>query len=286
MVQARIAAFRAELQKLGWVEGVNLRLDSRMAAGDVELLRSYAQELVALTPDVLFSAGTTPLTALQRETRTIPIVFAQVSDPVGLGFVSNVPRPTGNITGFALFETGIAVKWLELLKEIAPGIKRVAFIYDEANPASRSYLSVLEASASHFNVQISGALVQNVDDIIRTVTQFAREPNGALIIMQVPVNSVHRGQIIELADRHKLPAVYFYRYYVADGGLASYGVDIIDGYRRAASYIDRILRGATVSELPVQFPTKFELVINLKTAKAIGLAIPPTLIARADEVIE
>jgi putative tryptophan/tyrosine transport system substrate-binding protein len=285
-VLARLNVFRDELQKLGWTEGRNVRLDYRFAANNLDRLRSYATELVEMMPDVIFSAGTTALTVLRPTTRTIPIVFAQVSDPVELGFVPSVSRPGGNITGFALFETHIAVKWLEVLKEIAPSLRRVLFIYDPTNPASRGYLSAMEASASPLGVQVSGAIVRNVDEIAPTIEAFAREPNGALVVMQVAVNSIHRDLIIALAARHKLPAVYMYRLYVADGGLASYGVDISDGYRRAASYVDRILKGERVGDLPVQFPTKYELVINLKTAKALGLTIPETLLATADEVIQ
>jgi putative ABC transport system substrate-binding protein len=285
-VVARLDAFRDGLQKLGWVEGRTIRLEYRFANGNLQALRSHAAELVQTAPDVIFSVGTTPMTVLQPATNTIPIVFAQISDPVELGFVARVPRPGGNITGFALFETRIAVKWLEVLKELAPNVKRVAFLYDPSNPASPSYLSALNATAATLGVQVSGAVVRNADEIAPAVAEAAREPNGGLIVPQTAVNTLHRHQIIALAAQHKLPAMYLYRYYVEEGGLVSYGVDLNDGYRRAASYVDRILKGERPGDLPVQFPTKYELVINLKTAKALGLDPPILLLARTDEVIE
>ena len=284
--QARVAAFREGLQKLGWTEGRNVRIATRWAAGDADRLRAYAAELVAIAPDAILAGGTPALAALQQATRTVPIVFAQVGDPVGLGFVSSLARPGGNITGFAPYEFAIGVKWLELLKQIAPRVTRVAFMYDPANPAWAGYLAELEAAASSFGVRVSGAAVHNAAEIERAVDALAREPNGGLIAMTTPAVQAHRESIIALSARHRLPAVYGYRFFVTSGGLASYGIDNIDLYRGAASYVDRVLKGEKPGELPVQFATKFELVINLKTAKALGLDVPITLLARTDEVIE
>jgi ABC-type uncharacterized transport system substrate-binding protein len=224
--------------------------------------------------------------ALQLATRSIPIVFAQAADPVGQGFVASLARPGGNITGFATTEAAISVKWLELLKEIAPRVTRVGIIYDPANPNWAGYLREIEAKAPSFGVQLSAARVHNAEEIERAVDALAREPNGGLIVVSSPLATAHRDLIIALAARHRMPAVYQFRYYATSGGLASYGVDNIDLFRRAASYVDFILKGAKPSELPVQFPVKFELFINLKTANALGLEIPPTLLARADKVIE
>jgi putative ABC transport system substrate-binding protein len=284
--QARIAAFREGLGKLGWTEGRELQIEYRWFAGDPERARAYAAELVKLKPDVIFAGATPSVAVLQRETRSVPIVFAQVADPVGAGFVASLARPGGNITGFALYEYTIAAKWLELLKQIAPQVTRVAIIYDPTNPETKGYLPVIEAAAPSFGVEVSISVVGNATEVERAIEQFAREPNGGLIPLPTPLMAVHRDLIISLARRHRLPNVYAYRYYPISGGLASYGVDNIDLYRRAASYVDRILKGEKPSDLPVQQATKFELVINLKTAKALNLDPPISLLARTDEVIE
>jgi putative ABC transport system substrate-binding protein len=283
---ARVTAFREALAKLGWTEGRNVRFDARTARNDANQLRTYAAELVATSPDVIFAVGVVAATTLRQATQTVPIVFAQIAGPVELGFVASVPRPGGNMTGFALFEPSIAVKWLELLKEIAPNVSRASFLYDPINPSSGAILSALQGAALTFGVSISGAIVNKPDAITPTIEQFAREPNGGLIVYHSSVNSLHRDRIITLAACYKLPAVYLYRYYVEDGGLASYGVDLYEGYRQAATYVDRILKGEKPADLPVQFPTRYQLVINLKTAKALGTDPPVFLLARTDEVIE
>jgi putative tryptophan/tyrosine transport system substrate-binding protein len=284
--QARIAAFREGLGKLGWTEGREVQIDYRWFAGDADRARVYAAELVKLKPDAIFAATSSSLLPLQRETRSVPIVFAQVADPVGGGFVASLARPGGNITGFANFECAIGAKWLELLKQIAPQVTRVAVIYDAANPEAKEFLPVIEAAARSFGVQLSISAVRAADEIERAIEDFKREPNGGLIPLPSPLIGVHRDLIISLAMRHRLPNVYAYRYYPIAGGLASYGTDNIDLYRRAASYVDRILKGEKPGDLPVQQATKFELVINLKTAKALGLDPPISLLARTDEVIE
>jgi putative ABC transport system substrate-binding protein len=284
--QARIAAFREGLGKLGWTEGREIQIEYRWFAGDPERAQAYAADLVKLKPEAIF-AGTAPaLAPLLRETRSVPIVFAQVADPVGGGFVTSLARPGGNITGFAQFEYAIGAKWLELLKQIAPQVARAAIIYDPTNPEASEYLPPIETAARSFGVQISISAVRSVDEIERAIEQFAREPNGGLIPLPSPLIAVHRDLIISLAMSHRLPNVYAYRYYPIGGGLASYGIEIVELYRRAASYVDRILRGEKPGDLPVQQATRFELVINLKTAKALGLDPPITLLARTDEVIE
>jgi putative tryptophan/tyrosine transport system substrate-binding protein len=284
--QARIAAFREGLGKLGWTEGRQVHIEYRWTAGDPVRARAYAAELVQLKPDVIFAASTTSLAALQPETRSVPIVFAQVADPVGAGFVASLARPGGNITGFAQFEYAIGAKWLELLKQIAPQVTRVAIIYDPTNPETKDYLPVIEAAARSFGVQVSISVVRNAAEIERAIEEFAREPNGGLLPLPSPLMAVRRDLVISLARRHRLPNVYALRYYPINGGLASYGTDNIDLYRRAASYVDRILKGEKPGDLPVQQSTKFELVINLKTARMLGLTVPATLLATADEVIE
>ena len=249
-------------------------------------MQPHAAELVALKPDVIFASATVALTALQQATRTIPIVFAQVTDPVGAGFVASLARPGGNITGVTQHEFAIGAKWLELLKQLAPSVARVAILYDPGNPAAAGYLREIDSAAPTFAVQVLPLPVRDGSEIARSVTGFAAEPNGSLILLPGPVGTNNRDQIIALAARHRLPAVYAFRYHVLSGGLASYGIDNIDLYRRAAWYVDRILKGERPAELPVQHATKFQLVINLKTAKALGLDPPIPLLARTDEVIE
>jgi putative ABC transport system substrate-binding protein len=284
--QAYVAAFQEGLQKLGWTDGRNVRINLRWGAGEPDRLRAYAAELVGLKPDVIAAGATSALASLQQATRTIPIVFAQVSDPVHGGFVASLAHPGGNITGSALYEYAIVVKWLELLKQIAPRVDRVAVIYDPANITSAGQLREIETGAPSFGVRLSASPVRDAGEIERAVEAFASEPNGGLIVLPNSVTNVHRELIIALAAKNRLPAVYAYRVQVTSGGLASYGVDIRDLYRRAASYVDRIFKGEKPADLPVQFATKFELVINLKTAKALGLDPPISLLARTDEVIE
>ena len=268
------------LQQLGWTDGRNVRM------GDAERIHKYAAELVALAPDVILASGTPTVAPLLQATRTVPIVFAQVTDPVGAGFVDSLARPGGNATGFILFEYGISGKWLELLKEIAPGVTRAAVIRDATLSSGTGQFGAIQSVAPSVGVEVSPVNVRDAPEIERAVTAFERSSNGGLIVTASGLAVVHRDLIITLAARHKLPAIYYRRLYVTDGGLISYGPDTVDQHRRAAGYVDRILKGEKPADLPVQAPTKYELVINLKTAKAIGLDVPPTLIARADEVIE
>src|ERR1700730_289546 len=284
--QTRIAAFREGFGKLGWNEGREVRIEYRWAGGDPDRSRAYAAELVKLKPDVILAGATPSLASLQKETRSVPIVFAQVADPVGAGFVSSLAHPGGNITGFALFEYAIAAKWLELLKEIAPQVTRVAIVHDPENPEAKEYLPVIEAAAQSLGVQVSTSIVRDATEIQGAIEEFTREPNGGLIPLPGPLMGVHRDLIISLTRLWRLPSVFAWRYYPVGGGLASYGVELIDLYRRAASYVDRILKGERPGDLPVQQATKFELVINLRTAKALGLDPPISLLARTDEVIE
>src|SRR5215472_16970452 len=283
--QLRVGAFREGLQKLGWAEGRNLQIDYRWGAGSIERTRTYAAELVALKPDVILGAPASAAVALHRETRTIPVVFAQVPDPVGLGMVESLSRPGGNITGFALFEYAIALKWLELLKQIAPHVTRVGMLYDPEQPTSPGYLKTIEATASSFKVQILQH-VRDAEAIEGAIATFVAETNGGLIVLPGALMTRHRDLVISLTVRHRLPSIFAFRYYVAGGGLASYGVDNLDLYRRAAGYVDRVLKGEMPANLPVQFADKFELVINVKTAKTLGLEVPVSLLARTDEVIE
>ena len=284
--QARLAAFAQGLQQSGWIIGRNVRIDTRWAAGDAERIRRYAAELVALTPDVILVVGAPATGSLLQATGAVPIVFVNVPDPVGAGFVETLARPGGNATGFMNFEYGISGKWLELLKEIAPGVTRVAVLRDSALAAGSGQLGAIQSVAPSFKVELRPIDVRDVGEIERALAAFARASNGGLIVTGSSLAVVHRDLIVTLAARHKLPAVYFQRVYVTDGGLISYGPDFIDQYRRAAGYIDRILKGEKPADLPVQAPTKYELVINLNTARALGLTVPPTLLARADEVIE
>jgi len=283
--QTRVTAFVQGLQQSGWSVGHNIRIDYRWGAGDAERFRKDAAELVALAPDVIMASGAA-VVALQQITRTVPIVFVNVSDPVGLGLVESLARPGGNATGFTPSEFGIRAKWLELLKEMAPSVTRVGILRDPTLPIGIGQFGTIQGLAPSFGVEVKPVDVRDPGEIERAVSVFAREPNGGLIMTGSPAGAVHRRLVISLAARHRLPAVYGYRYFVMDGGLISYGPDKIDPNRRAAGYVDRILRGEKPADLPVQAPTKYELVINLKTAKALGLEVPPTLLARADEVIE
>jgi putative ABC transport system substrate-binding protein len=284
--QARNAAFLQGLQPLGWTVGRNLRIDYRWSGGSADDTRKFAAELVALAPDVILTGGVAGVAPLLRATRTVPIVFVLVADPVGAGFVDSLARPGGNATGFTAIEYGMGGKWLELLKEIAPGVKRVAVIRDSALSVGIGLLGAIQSAAPSLGVEASPINVRDVGEIERAIAAFAREPNGGLIVTASPAAFVHRALIVTLAARHKLPAAYPGRLFVADGGLVAYGPDVLDQYRRAAGYVDRILKGTRPADLPVQNPTKYELLINLKTAKALGVEVPPTLLARADEVIE
>jgi putative ABC transport system substrate-binding protein len=284
--KSRIAAFLKEMQDLGWSEGRNVRIDYRWASDDTARIRRETAELVALAPDVILTSGSPAIAALQQATRTVPIVFATAGDPVGAGFVDSLSRPGGNITGFAIFEYAIGSKWLELLKEISPRMTRVAVARDPAVAAGAGLFGAIQTAAPSFGVEVNPINVRDGPGIERDVIAFARFSNGGLVVTGTPLAQLHRNLIITLAARHKLPAVYFERFFAADGGLMSYGADFIDQYRRAAGYVDRILKGEKPADLPVQAPTKYELVVNLKTAKALGLEVPPTLLARADEVIE
>ncbi len=285
--KAYTGAFRQSLQKLGWIEGRNVRIDYRWSAGKPDRANANARELATLAPDAVLANGTLVLTALQRTTRSIPIVFVVVADPVGGGFVKSLSHPGGNITGFSTFEPEIGGKWLELLKEMKPDLRRVAGIWDPAFKGFATIWSAIESSAPRLNVQVTSIrLHDQSDDIESALAVFARELGGGLIVLPTPANASARDRIYSLAVRHRLPAVYPFRYFATDGGLMSYGFDTVDLYRRSASYVDRILKGEKPADLPVQAPTKYELVINLKTAKALGLTVPPSLLARADEVIE
>ena len=282
---ARLTSFVQGLQELGWSVGRNARIEYRWADGDQTLISKYAAELVALAPDVILAAGGNGMRPLLDLTSTIPIVFDAL-DPVAAGFVDSLARPGGNATGFTQFEFAMSGKWLELLKQIAPGVKRVAVVRDPINTASTAQFSAIQAVAPPLGVEIYPIDVRNAGAIERGISAFVRAPNGGLTLTQSPPSDVHRNLIITLAARHRLPAVYPFRYYVAGGGLISYGPDRLDSYRRAAGYVDRILRGEKPADLPVQAPVKYELAINLKTAKALGLEVPPTLLIRADELIE
>jgi putative tryptophan/tyrosine transport system substrate-binding protein len=284
--QAEVAAFQQALQKLGWNDGRNVRFDIRWGENDVEHDRRYAPELVALAPDVVLAAGALSVAALQHVSRSLPIVFVQVADPVGAGLVDTLDRPGGSTTGFMLFEYSLSGKWLELLKEIAPQVTRAAVIRDSANPSGIGQFSAIQAAAQSHGVEVSPISVRDAGEIERAVAAFARSANGGLIVTGSAGGSVHRDLIVTLAARHKLPAVYADNYIVAAGGLTSYGPDRVDQFRVAASYVDRVLKGEKPTDLPVQAPTKYQLAINLKTAKALGLDVPVALLARADEVIE
>ena len=286
MTPVRVTAFAQGLQELGWIAGRNVRIDYRWGAGDPDLFRKYATELVALGPDVIVGSTTSIVRELQRATPALPIVFVGVIDPVGGGLVASLARPGGNATGFALFEYGMSGKWLELLKEIAPRITRVAVIRDPTATGGSGQLAAIQVVAPSFGVELSPVDTRDADGIERAVSALARETNAGLIVTGSTSALAHRELIINLVARYPLPAIYPFRPFVAGGGLAYYGANSADQFRRAAGYVDRILKGEKPADLPVQAPTKYELVINLKTAKALGLTVPPTLLARADEVIE
>ena len=284
--QARVGAFLQGLQELGWAVGRNMRIEYRWGAGDADRTRGYAAELVALAPDVILTSGASALAPLLQATRSVPVVFAQVPDPVGAGFVNSLARPGGNTTGFITYEYGLSGKWLELLTQIAPSVTRAAVIRDPAVSAGTGQWGAIQAVAPSVRVLVSPVNVRDAGEIERDVAAFAHGSNSGLIVTASALAIRHRNLIVTLAARHRLPAVYYQRGFVTGGGLISYGPDFIDQYRRAAGYVDRILKGEKPSDLPVQAPTKYELVINLKTAKALGLDVPATLLARADEVIE
>ncbi len=284
--QARIALFRQTLQQLGWTEGRNVRIEVRWGAGDAERFRKYAIELSTLAPDAILASGGVTMQALQQATRTVPIVFTSVPDPVGVGYVRSLARPGGNATGFTNFDFGIGAKWLELLKEIAPRVTRVAVLRDPAATSGTAQLAALQAVAPTYRVELIPLGMRDADEIERGVTAFAPGPTDGLIVVGDALAYVHRELIVGVTARNKLPAVYFESTFVKAGGLASYGPDQIEPHRRAAEYVDRILRGEKPGDLPVQAPTKFVTAINLKAAAALGLTVPPSLSARADEVIE
>src|SRR6516165_4914257 len=282
--QARLAAFHQRLQPLGWTVGHNVRIDYRWGSDDAERGRRGAAELVALGSDVILASGTPSAAALQQSTRTVPVVFVNVADPVGAGFVESLAHPAGNITGFGLFEFGVSAKWLELLKEVAPGVTRVAVLRDLTIGIAQ--LAAIQAVAPALGVELTPIVIRDPVEVERAVTAFARGSTDGMIVPPSTVALAHRELIAAVGARHKLPAVYGFRYMVTAGGMISYGPNTVDQFRRAAGYVDRILKGEKPTDLPVQAPTKHELVINLKTARAIGIEIPPTLLARADEVIE
>jgi ABC-type uncharacterized transport system substrate-binding protein len=284
--RARMAAFHQGLQELGWIVGRTVQIEHRVGFGDGEFWLRRASELVALAPDAIVVNGNSPLTPLLQVTRQVPVVFVNVSDPVGAGIVASLAKPGGNATGFTLVEFGMSGKWLELLKQVAPGLKRAAVLRDTTTASGVAQFAVLSAAGHSLGVVVTPLDQREPDGIERAVAAFASGPDGGLVLATGAVGLRHRELIIALAARHRLPAIYPYRIFSTDGGLMSYGSDSIDGYRRAAGYVDRILKGEKPADLPVQQPTKFELVVNLKTAKALGLEVPPSLLARADEVIE
>jgi ABC-type uncharacterized transport system substrate-binding protein len=285
--QTRTEAFEQALRQLGWIIGDNLRIDYRWgAAGDVERIRRYAAELVALGPDVIVVVGTANVAPLLQATRTVPIVFAFVADPVGAGLVESLARPGGQMTGFLQFEYSLSAKWLELLREIAPAVRRAAVLRDPDLSAGLGQFGAIQAVAPSLGLEVVAVNMRDAADIERAVTIFARQPNGGLVVTASALAAAHGELIVVLAARHNLPAVYFLRRLVERGGLISYGPDLLDQFRRTADYVDRILKGEKPADLPVQAPNKYELVINLKTAKTLGLTVPATLLARADEVVE
>jgi putative tryptophan/tyrosine transport system substrate-binding protein len=286
LVRPRVAAFRQGLNDLGWMEGRNLHIDFRWTGNDPERTRRHALELVALMPDVILAHSPPATLALSKATQSVPIVFVQIADPVGAGLVANLAHPGANVTGFATFEFAMGTKWLDLLKGIAPNLARVAVMQYAKSPTWSGQLQVVEAAAPSLGIQVVPAGVESAADIERSIAEIGREANSGLVVLPDGLMLIHRKLIVSLAQRYRLPTIYPFRYFADDGGLLSYGIDIADVWRRAATYIDRILKGTPAGDLPVQQPTKFELVINLKTAKVFGLEIPATLLARADEVIE
>jgi putative ABC transport system substrate-binding protein len=284
--RSRLTAFQQGLQQLGWSDGRNIQIEYRFGGGNAALIRKYAEELVALSPEVLFSSGAATVAPLLQVTRTVPIIFAGVVDPVGAGFVDTLARPGGNATGFILFEYSLGGKWLELLKQIAPGVTRAAVIRDAALSLGTGQFGAIQSVAPSLGMEVSPINLRDVPEIEQSVAIFARSSHGGLIVTSSALTVRHSGLIVALAARHKLPAVYYRRHFVSEGGLISYGPDIVDQNRRAAEYVDRILKGEKPADLPVQAPTKYALVINLKTAKALGLSLPDAVLGRADEVIE
>jgi putative ABC transport system substrate-binding protein len=283
---ARLAAFLQALQQLGWVDGSNARIDIRWGASDLDRIRQHASELIALAPDVILAGGGTVAGPLLLATRSVPVVFAQVTDPVGAGFVRSLARPGGNATGFTNFEYGLSGKWLELVREIAPDVKRVAVLRDSAIASGIGQFAVMQSVAQPLGLELTPVNVSSPDEIAQAIDEFARASRGSMIVTAAAAATRNRNLIIARAAYHKLPAVYSGRFFVADGGLVSYGPDRIDSYRHAAGYVDRILKGEKPGDLPVQHPTRYEIAINLKTAKALGLVMPPSVLLRADEVIE
>jgi putative ABC transport system substrate-binding protein len=286
LAQIEIRGFVDGLKERGWTVGGNLQIDYRWGAGDATLYRKYAVERIALAPDVILAIGGTAVAALQQATRTVPIVFAKTTDPVSRGLVASLARPGSNTTGFVQYEFGTAGKWLELLKQVSPGVKRAAVIRDVSETSGIGQMAAIQAVAPTFGIEVSPIDAREAGEIERAITEFSRRMDGGLIVTESGKSILHRNLIIKLAAKHRLPAIYPYRYFIADGGLISYGPDELDAFRLAAGYVDRILKGEKPAELPVQAPTKYELVINLKTAKALGIAVSPTLLARADSVIE
>jgi putative ABC transport system substrate-binding protein len=284
--KARFAAFQQGLQELGWTDGRNVRIDYRFGGGDADSIRKHAAELAAFAPDVILAAGAAAVGPMLQAARNVPIVFVIVPDPVGAGFVESLSRPGGNATGFINFEYSIGAKWLELLKQVASGVTRVAVLRDPFITAGTGQFGAIQSTAPSLGIDVTPVNVRDASEIERAVVAFARSPNGGLIVTGSALAVVHRNLIIKLAARHKMPAIYFERNFVTSGGLISYGPDYLDQFRRSASYVDRILKGEKPADLPVQAPTKYKLVVNLKTAKEIGLTMPPALLATADEVIE
>ena len=284
--QTWVGAFLQALGQAGWIIGSNVRIDTRWATANAANIRRHAAELAALAPDVILSYGSSTVGPLLQATRTVPIVFPIIGDPVAAGFVDNLARPGGNATGFMTSEYGLAGKWLELLKQIAPSVTRAAVLRNPATPTGPAQFGVIQALAPSLRVEVNPVNMRDAGEIERAVAALARAPNGGLIVTAGSGAQLHRNLIVTLAARHKLPTVYFERNFVAAGGLVSYGADYVDQFRRAAGYVDRILKGEKPADLPVQSPTKYELVINLKTARALGLTVPPTLLASANEVIE
>jgi len=282
----RLAAFQQSLQQLGWTNDRNVRIDVRWGAADKDRIRDIAAELVSLGPDAILAAGSVPLEQLLRVTRTLPIVFVHVVDPVGAGFVRTLARPGGSVTGYMQFEYSVSGKWLELLKQIAPQVTQAVVLRDPSIASGIGQFAVIQSVASTYGLEVSAVDVRDAAEIENAVTPFARQQNGGLVVTSSAAAVVHRKPIIAIAAKHKLPAVYVERFFVADGGLISYGSSNVEQYRRAADYINRILKGEKPADLPVQAPTKYELVINLTTARALGLTVPPSLLSRADEVIE